>query len=184
MTSPGAKAPRSIQNTPPVFQTPLGIQNTPFPVLKTRAPRDGGLPGLVRKNIPEAQWTFVESGSTSSGIPDAEFCFDDGAQGWLELKQTSGWTPVIRPEQVAWLLRRARLDGRCFVLVRRTSEPADVMAGVRFPKNKAVDELWLVRGADAGVLKAGGLKAVKLVFFSPGGPKAWDWRGLARALRG
>jgi hypothetical protein len=183
MTPPGTSMAR-ILKTPPVIsirqtlldygktpsdygKTPLDYGKTPPLLLPTsRAPRDGGLPALVRKNIPSAQWTFIESASTGSGIPDAEFCFENGIQGWLELKATGAWSVRFRPEQPGWLMRRSRLGGRAYILVRR-----------------AQVELWLVRGADAGVLQSQGLRAVEPAFRTVGGPGAWDWRGLEAALK-
>jgi hypothetical protein len=134
-----------------------------FAGLKRNAARDGGLPKLFRQNLTTAQWTPVETGATSQGVPDHEYCFPDGDQGWVEFKATAAWAVTIRPEQVGWLLRRHRMGGRCFVAIRRQ-----------------LSELWIVDGADAGLLKSGGLKAVEPLLISH---EPWDWRQVERILR-
>jgi hypothetical protein len=129
---------------------------------------DGGLRQLFRKHIKSAQWTSIESGQTERGIPDSEFCFPGGIQGWIEYKQTKGWViPKTKswPFQVAWIDRRARLGGRVFIAVRR------------------IDELWLYRGKDAKGLKTGGLKAIRPMLREEGWPGRWDWEAVERILK-
>jgi len=50
------------------------------------------------------------------GSPDINVCHESGIEVWIELK--IGIFPLIRPEQIAWGRRRARKNGRCFVLSR------------------------------------------------------------------
>lgn len=131
--------------------------------------RDGNLRQIFFRSLPAWHWTAVETGATSSGVPDSEYCSPEGAQGWLEYKVSRGWAVTIRPEQVGWLKRRARQGGRCFVAVRRILEGS-------------VDELWLVAGGDAGILGEGGLRAVAPVLRQAGGPSKWDFNQVAAAL--
>ena len=64
----------------------------------------------------------VESGSTSEGIPDVNYCLR-GVEGWLELKVGTITkrdphlvTLGLRPAQAFWLARRARAGGRASIL--------------------------------------------------------------------
>lgn len=127
---------------------------------------DGDLRILFRKNMPAGQWTTVETGGTAQGVPDSEFCFPLGAQGWVEHKKSDGWAVKIRPEQIGWILRRVRMGGRVFVAIRRKR-----------------DELWLVRGRDVEILLDGGLRAISapLGVWS-GGPGRWDWAEVQKLL--
>lgn len=113
--------------------------------------------------MPMAQWTPVETGATSQGVPDHEYCFPDGDQGWVEFKAAHAWAVIIRPEQVGWLLRRYRLGGRCFIAVRRT-----------------LNELWIIHGRDAATLKSDGLKGIRPLLMCP---EPWDWRQVEKILR-
>lgn len=42
---------------------------------------------------------------------------------WLELKANDDPSPIIRPEQAAWITRRVHCGGRVFVLHRRKGLP-------------------------------------------------------------
>lgn len=135
--------------------------------------RDGGLRPLFRKMLPDAQFTAIESGLTGQGIPDAEYCFANGASGWIEYKKTNGNSVShIRPEQVGWLERRRRLGGRAFV-------------AILYRKTGGDDELWLIDGFGARWAKEGGLKAVPaamVLFRGAGPPSRWDWQAIRAAL--
>jgi len=98
---------------------------------------------------------------TESGIPDLHGLYD-GVDFWIECKQTKGWAVVIRPTQIAWLLRRVRNDGRCFIAVRRKG-----------------DELWLIEGSSVKGLATRGLPRGKLWM---GGPSGWDWPSVLAHL--
>jgi hypothetical protein len=120
---------------------------------------------MFRQNLRQAQWTAIETGATSQGVPDHEYVFPGGHQGWVEFKSTNAWAVRLRPEQIGWLLRRSRLGGRCFVAVVRQGH-----------------ELSLIDGAKADVLGASGLKAVVPVLWLPELP--WDWSQIQRVLTG
>jgi hypothetical protein len=128
-----------------------------------RNARDGGLPKMFRQHLSAAQWTPVETGATSQGVPDHEYCYPGGKQGWVEFKSSMAWAVIIRPEQVGWLLRRHRMGGRSFIAVRRQ-----------------LSELWMIEGGEAARLKADGLKGVHplLVCHEP-----WDWAQVEKILR-
>jgi hypothetical protein len=98
-------------------------------------------------------------------------------EGWLENKQTSGWTLDIKPEQVAWAERRRRAGGRIFVAVRRKVE-----AGPR--RGAAVDDLYLFPGDDLRMLFDQGLRRVQPLLLHRGGPALWDWRRIRHVLTG
>lgn len=138
---------------------------------------DGGLRKLFQQHLPMFHWQAIETGMTGRGIPDINYCHE-GVEGWLECKQTGGWAVGLRPEQVAWLDRRARARGRCWVAVRRKHALG--------PRREAVDELWLVRGSGVLVLAKGGLRdaLANLVVDGiwVGGPARWDWTAVRKVL--
>lgn len=132
-----------------------------------RAKPDAGLRPLFRTHIKGVQWTSIESGLASPGVPDSEFCFAGGCQGWLEFKRADAWAVVFRPLQVAWIARRARLGGRVFVAVRRDIQ--------------GTDELWLLPGRCVSALALGGLRAVRSEATVWSGK--WDWAAIAEKLK-
>jgi hypothetical protein len=134
---------------------------------------DGGLRKLFREHFPEAQWTSVETGSTGAGVPDAEYCFPGGAQGWVEFKLATANVVRIDPEQVAWAERRSRNDGPVFLAVRQKA--------LQGPRRKAVDALFLYRGIQTRAVMLGGL-VTSPVGWWPGGPARWDWDAIRYIL--
>lgn len=100
---------------------------------------DDGLRALFHQNLKRAQWTPIETGSTAAGVPDSEFCFPGGIQGWVEHKRAKANAIVIRDMQIGWIERRVRLGGRVFIAVKRRKE------------------LFLYHGKDVRALKIGGL---------------------------
>ncbi len=143
---------------------------------------DGGLRALFRQHLLWFDWCSVESGTTGRGIPDSNYCIKDavdgrGIEGWVEFKQTPGWTCPLRPEQVGWIMRRTRHGGRVHVAVRQRAT-----AG---PQRDSRDVLWLVPGGLAAQAKEHGLRGLPLgrgVAAWHGGPGAWDWRAVAAVL--
>lgn len=121
---------------------------------------DGGLRSLFRKYLPDGDWASIETGGTIPGVPDSNFCFPGGLEGWVENKQIWGWTVILRPAQVGWIMRRSRRGGRVFLAVRRKE-----------------DELHIVRGSDVEELarRNFSLKKFKTRGSWLGGPSAWNW---------
>lgn len=137
---------------------------------------DGNLRAIFQKHLPSAHWQPVESWSTGQGVPDVNFCFPGGIEGWIENKATDGWAVDISPHQIAWLERRARAGGRVFVAVRRVAQ-----AGPR--RGPACDELWLAPGAEVRSLKATGLaEGGAFLGFWEGGPAKWHWPTILKLL--
>lgn len=131
---------------------------------------DGGLRPMLRQRLPRIHWTTVESGAIAPGTPDVNGC-RLGIEFWIECKWTAGWAVTLRPEQVGWLTRRARAGGRVYVLVRRK------------PPRGGEDQLWLLPGAEAALLKAEGLRgSVEPLGLWSGGPARWDWAELEALL--
>ena len=75
----------------------------------------------LRENLKDCDLQRLESGMTSRGIPDVNGCCD-GKEFWIELKYTKTNKVGIRPEQVAWMLRRRKNGGRTFILVKTQKE--------------------------------------------------------------
>lgn len=136
--------------------------------------RDGGLRKLFANRFTQAHWQSVETWSTGQGVPDAEYCFPGGVQGWLEFKKTTGWTSGIRPGQVAWIERRIRVGGRVFIAIRR-----QCALGVR---REQADELYLYHGRWVRILYDHGLGATAPLALCKGGPGRWDWDKVLKIL--
>lgn len=130
---------------------------------------DGDLRKLFITNIERVHWQAIETGSTGKGIPDLNGCAS-GHELWIEMKKADHWAVEIRPEQVAWIERRVRNGGRCFVAARRARE-----------------ELWLMAPGAARHLATRGeslrtLPVGLLIGKWAGGPRLWDWRAVRAAL--
>jgi hypothetical protein len=122
---------------------------------------DGGLRQLFRQHLPKVHWQAIETGGTGRGIPDLNGCLG-GIEAWIELK---GPKTPMRPEQVAWIERRARAGGRVFIALRK---PRDTLI------------LLPARGARALLEKT--LPATLGRW--TGGPSAWDWEDISRLIFG
>ena len=131
--------------------------------------QDAGIRQLLRRHLPDGDWTSVETGATAGGVPDSNYCFPGGVEGWVEGKRTLAWRVEIRPLQVSWLSRRSRHGGRCFVMVRRL--------------NRGGDECYLFHGSRVDEFSRGGatLKGWACPMWT-GGPSAWDWSAIREML--
>jgi hypothetical protein len=137
---------------------------------------DGGLRKLFTAHFNEAHFVPVESWSTGKGVPDVNYCFPGGHEGWIENKATTTLRLNISPEQVAWAERRLRCGGRIFLAARRQTT-----AGPR--KGPSVDELWLFPGIAIRWLISQAMdQAPGLILKSTGGPRNWDWAGIKEVL--
>lgn len=79
----------------------------------------------------------------------------------------------MRPTQVSWLDKRARLGGKCFVVVRQMT--------------MREDKLFVFDGLAAKFLATTDLDHVPLstvVAAYGGGPNGWDWDDLRTHLAG
>lgn len=127
---------------------------------------DGGLRPIFRKNLPRFHWTSIETGFTSAGVPDAEFCYS-GVQGWIEYKATSSLRIKVNTKvaafQIAWHERRARAGGRSFLAVRR------------------IEDIYLYWGKDVRKVYTIGLSIDPVLHFF-GGPGNWDWEAIGGLL--
>jgi hypothetical protein len=140
---------------------------------------DGGLRNIFRTYLQKLGYHFtaIETGGTGRGIPDSEYCSPTGETGWIEYKKTSANSIQISPEQIGWALQRSRNQGVIFYGVRKKCAK-----GVR---RRACDELWLIDGASAQLLKEEGLKSreLKILGIWANGPANWDWQQIDRILR-
>lgn len=130
---------------------------------------DGGLWPILKAGLPLWDWQRIETGGTGRGIPDVNGCLMSN-EIWVELKGTTGWSPVIRPEQVAWAERRTRYGGKVFLAVRRTCD-----AG---PRRESADELWIYRATGFRSVALEGLKNNPPALLCTGGSRSWDWSAV------
>ena len=139
---------------------------------------DGNLRTLFRDYLPDAHWTAIESSMTAGGIPDHEFCFKGGIQGWIEHKkcETDGPIAHVKTLQIGWLERRCRYGGRAFVAVRWLCEPGK--------RRQGRDELRIFSGMGARLLKTGGIRDADPYCRGAweGGPSRWDWGAVRLVL--
>lgn len=130
---------------------------------------DGDLRRLFKSHV-RGHWISIESGSTSGGIPDSNFCVE-GTEGWVEFKQTRAWAVSFRPTQVSLIANRVKAGGRVWIAVRRWKNVADE------------DALWVMHGREVVRLANGTLRdCLPYVHIWTGGPRNWDWGGVARLL--
>ena len=126
---------------------------------------DGDLRRIFREKFPEWHWTSIETGAVSPGTPDAEFCNPQGTSGWIEYKKADHWKVYFQPLQIPWIHKRARMNGRVFVAVRR-----------------AKDSLYVIPGSRVLELEENGLKEFEPI--SGKGIRKWDWAEVERILIG
>jgi hypothetical protein len=134
--------------------------------------KDGDLRTLFRIKFSTFQWTSVETAGTASGVPDSEFCSPEGAQGWIEFKQTHIYRVNIRPFQVTWLMKRCRYGGNAWIAVRRIPNSQ---------REDGIDQLWLIKGDQAQALFDGGLENIYGTKWE-GGPSNWNWSEIHQKL--
>lgn len=152
---------------------------------------DGGLRGRIAQGIVGPHWQAIETGGTGLGIPDLEGCWG-GHSVWIECKATEGWAVGLRPEQIAWLQRRARVGGSSWIAVRRQGKkwwlPSAAYRGYAdgagepelLAPTRAVDELWLWDGSLASHIAEHGLDCglrPALYLRAP-----WNWDAVAARL--
>jgi hypothetical protein len=80
--------------------------------LRLMTKRNSDLRRIFREHLPRVQWTSIETGATAAGVPDLEYCFEGGAQGWLECKLTRGRQVSLTPGQVPWIARKRKCSLR------------------------------------------------------------------------
>ena len=139
---------------------------------------DDGLRSIFHKHLPDGTWQAIETGGTGRGIPDSNFCFPPGVEGWVEFKKTDTYrVSSVKPEQVGWIERRIRAGGRVFVGVRRRCQ-----AG---PRKPAMDELWLWRGEAIRAIRDQPMSEIDrdlLLLWQAGGPSSWSWASIRTIL--
>ena len=142
----------------------------------SRRDSDGGLRSEFRERIPHFQWTTIETGGVSRGVPDSEYCHN-GAQGWIEFKWCKrNAIKSLEPFQVSWHLRRWRAGGRSFIIVRRSRTDG--------PRTESCDEIHIFSGRYASELKELGLECGFPLYRGDGGPAGWNWSRIEELLLG
>jgi hypothetical protein len=125
---------------------------------------DAGLRQLFRTHLPTVDFSSIETGTTSRGIPDINYCCR-GVEGWIEAKAASHWRIKFQTGQVGWIERRLDHGGRVFIATRR-----------------ARDELWMHSGVMARRLVDERLDEVPSYSHWGGGPARWDWATILKIL--
>ena len=111
----------------------------------------------------------IETGSTGRGIPDINIKSKVGyGDAWVELKVVHGNRVEMRPEQVAWHVRRAGVGGRTFILAREQKDG---------PRTGKVDRLYLWEGGRAIEVAERGIGAPAQVWQAP-----FDWLAIFQAM--
>jgi hypothetical protein len=124
---------------------------------------------LLRGHLPKKSHVQrIETGSTGRGIPDVNFCWQ-GVEVWIELKIVKGRRVELSPEQVAWMFRRARAGGLCWVMAR------DVADG---PRKGKYDRIYLWPGDCAAKVLEEGLAAEGATVFE----RPYDWPSIMETL--
>jgi hypothetical protein len=136
---------------------------------------DHGLRLLFKTWLPQAQWSAIETGGTANGVPDSEYCFPGGAQGWIEFKRVRGHRVKIRPAQVAWIDRRARMGGRIFIFCRQ-KDPVEA---------PGEDRIWVAPGGLVKKVASQRLRDIPgMQVWSGDSPSHWPWATIEKLLRG
>lgn len=125
---------------------------------------DGELRKIFRKHLRGFDLLSVETGGTTSGVPDLNYARDN-IEGWIECKAADHWRITVRPMQVGWCERRLRYNNRVFCAVRR---------------GKA--ELWLYHASAMRRLMHERLDIVEPLGHWTGGAAAWDWDVITQLL--
>jgi hypothetical protein len=131
------------------------------------AQMDGELRTIFRRHLPMVAWTTIETAAVEPGVPDSEGCYE-GVEFWVEMKKTHAWAVEVKPSQVAWHKLRQSKGGRTFFAVRR--------------RNASVDELWLIGGQHAALLREEGLRPCPHILRCERGPARWVWAAVLDAL--
>lgn len=115
--------------------------------------------------IKNVHYQRIETGQTGRGIPDVNIKSSATySDAWVELKVVNGRKVELRPEQVAWHLRRVAAGGRTFILAREKKEG---------PRTGKVDRLYLWEGGLAVAVLERGLDCPAVVFNAP-----FDWNEI------
>jgi len=139
---------------------------------------DGGLRPIFKDHLPKFHWVAIETGDTSSGVPDTNGCID-GVEMWIEFKQTSTNKVSLRPGQVGWIHRRWRHGGRVWVAIRYHHNGGPILG-------PSVDDLIMIYGGHVMELAENGLRLEPAMISGRwrGGPRRWDWPGIQALLVG
>jgi hypothetical protein len=77
--------------------------------------REKDLWSMVHGAWPHVHATRIENTATF-GVPDVNCCYQ-GVEFWLELKVAAGDFVVVRPTQLAWIIKHLKVNGKVFILV-------------------------------------------------------------------
>ena len=125
---------------------------------------DGELRKIFRKHLTGFDLLSVETGGTTSGVPDLNYARGD-IEGWVECKKADHWRCTIRPMQIGWCERRLRHNKRVFCAVRRDDT-----------------ELWLFHASQMRHLTTERIDTLPHLGKWTGGAARWDWGAIAKLL--
>lgn len=66
----------------------------------------------LKRGLPRVDFLRIET-MTLSGVPDVNYAYENGIEGWIELKMGN---PRLKPSQVAWHTRAIANHRRAFIL--------------------------------------------------------------------
>jgi hypothetical protein len=127
---------------------------------------DGELRKIFRAHLRGWDLTAIETGVTTSGVPDLNGC-KNGIEFWCEMKRADHWRTTIRPMQIGWCERRLVHGGRVFCAVRR-----------------AETELWMFHASQMRFLLDQRVDALPNLGHWGGGAANWDWVAIEDILLG
>jgi len=126
---------------------------------------DGELRKIFRKHLTGFDLLAVETGGTTSGVPDLNYAASPNIEGWIEMKKAEHWRCTIRPMQIGWCERRLRHNMRVFCAVRR-----------------AGTELWLFHASQMRYLASERIDTLPKLGHWTGGAAGWDWSAIKNIL--
>lgn len=124
---------------------------------------------LVKSHLPKkAHSQRIETGGTGRGIPDVNICYNE-IEVWIELKIVKGKKVDLSAEQVAWLFRRARAGGRCWIVARDQADG---------PRKGKYDRIYAWSGDRAGDVLDYGIEAEGALVWD----RPWSWDHIIKEL--
>ena len=127
---------------------------------------DDGLRPIAVKMMKGPHWQPIETGSTGSGVPDLNGCWD-GVEVWLELKAVRAGIKVksLTAFQIGWIWKRVKRGGNVWIAVRVHKE--------RSVRIEPTDHIQVYHGSAVNLLAQYGIEARPSMKFPTGDQGGW-----------